>query len=53
MKQDVKELSNQEAEVSHSPSTRIRKISGGRKASVKKDKKLQVAIEKLLVTTIM
>lgn len=53
IKQGLKELSNKEAEVSHSPSTRIRKIGGGRKASVKKDKKLRVALENLVEPTTM
>jgi hypothetical protein len=34
IKQGLKELSNKEAEVVHAPTARIRKIGGGRKASV-------------------
>ena len=48
IKQGLKELSNKEEGVVSSPSTRIRKIGGGRKASVKKDKKLRVALENLV-----
>jgi len=48
IKQGLKELSNKEESVVISSSTRIRKVGGGRKASVKKDKKLQIALEKLV-----
>lgn len=48
IKQGLKELSNKEERIVSSPVTRIRKVGGGRKASVKKDKKLRVALENLV-----
>jgi hypothetical protein len=51
IKQGLKELSKKEEGVVHSTSTRIRKVGGGRKSSVKKDKKLRVALENLVEPT--
>ena len=51
IKQGLKELSKKEEGVAHSTSTRIRKVGGGRKSSVKKDKKLRVALENLVEPT--
>lgn len=51
IKQGLKELSNKEEGIVTSSSTRIRKIGGGRKASIKQDKKLQIALEKLVEPT--
>ena len=48
IKQGLKELSNKEEGVVTSSPTRIRKVGGGRKASVKQDKKLRIALEKLV-----
>ena len=48
IKQGLKELSNKEAGGDFSVAHRIRKAGGGRKASVKKDKKLRVALENLV-----
>jgi hypothetical protein len=48
IKQGLKELSNKEERVVTSSPTRIRKVGGGRKASVKQDKKLRIALEKLV-----
>lgn len=53
IKQGLKELSNKESGINSSTSARIRKVGGGRKASVKKDKKLRVALEHLLEPTTM
>lgn len=53
IKQGLKELSNNEEVVAPSLSARIRKVGGGRKASVKKDKKLRVALENLVEPTTM
>lgn len=51
IKQGIKELSNKEnGDISSSPA-RIRKTGGGRKASVKKDAKLRVALENLVEPT--
>jgi hypothetical protein len=47
IKQGLKELSNKGERVVIS-ATRIRKVGGGRKASVKQDKKLRIALEKLV-----
>ena len=43
--QGIKELSRKET-VEPEPTSRMRKVGGGRKASVKEDKQLQVALEK-------
>ena len=51
IKQGLKELSNKEECILSVPSSRIRKAGGGRKASVKKDKGLQVALEGLVDPT--
>jgi hypothetical protein len=51
IKQGLKELSKKEEGVVHSTSTRIRKVGGGRKSSVKKDKKLRAALENLVEPT--
>jgi len=51
IKQGLKELSKKEEGVVHSASTRIRKVGGGRKSSVKKDQKLRVALENLVEPT--
>lgn len=53
IKQGIKELlsSKEEGVDSSSASPRIRKAGGGRKASVKNDKKLQAALEKLVEPT--
>ena len=51
IKQGLKELSKKEEGVVPSTSTRIRKVGGGRKSSVKKDKKLRVALENLVEPT--
>ncbi len=48
IKLGLKELSNKEESVVTPSPTRIRKVGGGRKASVKQDKKLQIALEKLV-----
>jgi hypothetical protein len=48
IKQGLKELSNKEESVVTSSPARIRKVGGGRKASVKQDKKLRIALEKLV-----
>ena len=48
IKQGLKELSNKEEGVVTSSPTRIRKVGGGRKASVKQDKKLRIALEKFV-----
>ena len=51
IKQGIKELANkEEGIVSFSP-IRVRKVGGGRKASVKKDKKLLAALESLVEPT--
>ncbi|MCP4405153.1 MAG: ISAzo13 family transposase [bacterium] len=50
IKQGLKELSKQEG-AGPSPSTRVRKVGGGRKASVNKDKKLRVTLENLVEPT--
>jgi transposase len=47
IKQGLKELSNKGERVVIS-ATRIRKVGGGRKASVKQDQKLRIALEKLV-----
>ncbi len=51
IKQGLKELSKKEEGFAHSTSTRIRKVGGGRKSSVIKDKKLRVALENLVEPT--
>lgn len=51
IKQGLKELSKKEEGVVHSTSTRIRKVGGGRKSSVKKYTKLRVALENLVEPT--
>ena len=52
IKQGLKELSSKKEEgITPSVSTRIRKVGGGRKASVKNDKKLQDALENLVEPT--
>lgn len=51
IKQGLKELSNKEKEFDSSAPVRIRKVGGGRKASVKKDKKLRSALENLVEPT--
>jgi len=52
IKQGLKELSSMnEGGVNYSASPRIRKVGGGRKASIKKDKKLQIALESLVEPT--
>jgi hypothetical protein len=51
IKQGLKELSKKEEGVVYSTSTRIRKVGGGRKSSVKKDKMLRVALENLVEPT--
>ncbi len=51
IKQGIKELSSKKKGIDSSASPRIRKAGGGRKASVKNDKKLQVALEKLVDST--
>jgi hypothetical protein len=48
IKQGLKELSNKEERVVTLSPARIRKVGGGRKASVKQDKKLRIALEKLV-----
>ena len=48
IKQGLKELSNREEETASSATTRIRKVGGGRKQSVRKDKKLKIALENLV-----
>jgi hypothetical protein len=53
IKQGLKELATKESGIDSSTSTRIRKVGGGRKASVKKDKKLRVALENLVEPTTM
>lgn len=53
IKQGLKELSDKETGVDFSPSARVRKVGGGRKASVKKDKKLRAALEGLIESTTM
>lgn len=51
IKQGIKELSNKDEGVLSSPSSRVRDVGGGRKASVKKDKKLLAALECLVEPT--
>lgn len=52
IKQGLKELSDMDEGGVHSlASPRIRKVGGGRKASIKKDKKLQIALESLVEPT--
>lgn len=51
IKQGLKELSDKEEMAGSSSPARIRKIGGGRKASVKQDKKLRIALEKLVEPT--
>lgn len=51
IKQGIKELSNKDEGVLSSPSSRVRNVGGGRKASVKKDKKLLAALECLVEPT--
>ncbi len=51
IKQGLKELSSKEEGIVSSPPTRIRRVGGGRKASVKKDKKLRIALENLVEPT--
>ena len=48
IKQGLKELSSKNEGGDSSPSSRIRKVGGGRKVSVKNDKKLQAALENLV-----
>jgi transposase len=51
IKQGIKELSSKKEEVGSISPPRIRKVGGGRKASIKNDKKLQTALEKLIEPT--
>ena len=51
IKQGLKELSDKEEGIVSSPPTRMRKVGGGRKASVKKDKTLRLALENLVEPT--
>lgn len=51
IKQGIKELSNKDKGVLSSSPTRVRKVGGGRKASITKDKKLLVALENLVEPT--
>ena len=51
IKQGLKELSNKEEVIISASASRIRKTGGGRKASVKEDKKLQMALESLVEPT--
>jgi hypothetical protein len=51
IKQGLKELSNKEKCILPASSSRIRKPGGGRKASVKKDKGLRVALVRLVDST--
>jgi len=51
IKQGIKELSNKEEGLLSSSPSRVRKVGGGRKASVKNDKKLRVALESLVEPT--
>jgi len=51
IKQGVKELSDKDERVFASASNRVRNVGGGRKVSVKKDKKLLAALECLLEPT--
>ena len=51
IKQGLKELSSKDKGLLSSPATRIRKVGGGRKASVKKDENLRVALENLVEPT--
>ncbi len=51
IKQGIKELSNKDEGGLSSPSSRVRNVGGGRKASVKKDKKLLTALECLVEPT--
>ena len=51
IKQGIKELSSKKEEVDSLSPPRIRKVGGGRKASIKNDKKLQTALEKLIEPT--
>ena len=53
IKQGIKELSSKEEGPDSLSPPRIRKVGGGRKASVKNDKKLQTALEKLIEPTTM
>ncbi len=48
IKQGLKELSQQETRTKDTASQRIRRIGGGRKASVKEDKGLRIALENLV-----
>ena len=48
IKQGLKELSQREKGVEDTASQRIRRVGGGRKASVKKDEGLRVALESLV-----
>jgi len=51
IKQGLKELSSKDKGLLPSPATRIRKVGGGRKASVKKDENLRIALENLVEPT--
>ena len=51
IKQGIKELSDKDEGGLSSPSSRVRNVGGGRKASVKKDKKLLAALECLVEPT--
>lgn len=51
IKQGLKELSSKKKGVDPSAPTRIRKVGGGRKASVQKDQKLQFALKNLVEPT--
>ena len=51
IKQGLKELSKKEEGVIPASTSRIRKTGGGRKASVKEDKKLRIALENLVEPT--
>src|SRR6056297_2728696 len=51
IKQGIKELSSKKEEPDSLSPPRIRKVGGGRKASVKNDEKLQTALEKLIEPT--
>ena len=51
IKQGLKELSKKEEGTISASTSRIRKAGGGRKASVKEDKKLRIALENLVEPT--
>ncbi len=51
IKQGIKELSSKKELIDSSSTSRIRKTGGGRKSSVRNDRKLQVALENLVEPT--